>query len=70
MAKDSLGGPVRGEPQHLVPPIRQPTGAGDQHEAQNPHALQDIAVRPLARAAAERGSGVELEAVPRCRPGC
>ena len=45
-----------------TPDAGQATGPGDEQEAQGPHAPHDVGVRPLARPAARRGEGVELEA--------
>ena len=60
---EGFGRGVVGEPEDLAAPdAGQPTGAGDQHEAQGPHAAHDIGVGALTRARSRRGDGVELEA--------
>ncbi len=40
----------------------QPTGPGDEQEAQGPHATQDVGVRALAGASSWGCEGIELEA--------
>jgi hypothetical protein len=44
------------------PDAGQPTGPGDQQEAQRPHAAHDVGVGALAGPAARGGDGVELKA--------
>src|SRR5437867_4693697 len=57
------GGRVEGEAQHGAPAdARQPTGAGDEREAQGAHAPQDVHVGALAGATAGNSPGIELEA--------
>src|SRR5207302_1646848 len=60
---EGRGGRVEGEAKHAAPAdARQPTGAGDEREAQGAHAPQDVRVGALAGATAGDDAGIELEA--------
>jgi hypothetical protein len=60
---EDLGGRVLREAEDVATPdAGQPTGPGDQQEAQRPHAAHDVGVGALAGPAARGGDGVELKA--------
>src|SRR5438046_8336730 len=60
---EGRGGRIGGEAKHgAAADARQPTGAGDEREAQGAHAPQDVRVGALAGATAGDDAGIELEA--------